>query len=85
MHDNGTRYADSGETVTGSRLTRLSALKLGAASLFGAAAAAYLPGRSRAGSKIYPAPCKPGQGFNCAKNNFTACGGPGSGCGCAFL
>ena len=83
MHDNGTRYADSGQVVEGNGLTRRSALKLGAASLFGAVAAGVLPGRSRAAT-IYPAPCKPGQGFNCSKNNFQFCGGPGSGCGCAF-
>lgn len=84
MDENGSRFADSGQVVEGRRLSRGAALKLGAVGVLGAAAAAYLPGRGRAAS-IYPAPCKPGQGLNCAKNNFTACGHPGSGCGCATL
>lgn len=83
MDENGSRFADSGELVESRRLSRGAALKLGAVGVLGAAAAAYLPGRGRAAS-IQPAPCKPGQGFNCSKNNFTACGHPGSGCGCAF-
>ena len=83
MHDNGTLYADSGQAIEGIGLTRRSALKIGAASLVGAFAAAALPGRSRAAT-IYPAPCKPGQGFVCTKENFQGCGGPGSGCGCAL-
>ena len=83
MQDNGTLYADSGQAVEGVGLTRRSALKIGAASLVGAFAAAAIPGRSRAAT-IYPAPCKPGQGFICSKENFQGCGGPGSGCGCAL-
>lgn len=63
-------------------MTRRAALKLGALGVMSAAAAAYLPGRARAGT-IAPAPCRAGQGSVCG-GSFTACGGPGSGCGCAF-
>jgi hypothetical protein len=84
MEENGTRYADSGELVEKRGITRRGALKLGAMSVFGAAVASYLPGRSRAAS-LYPAPCRPGQGFNCNSGALSACGGPGSGCGCATM
>lgn len=81
MNEHEGRFADSGLPIT-RPLTRRAALKVGALGVLGAAAAAYLPGRARAGT-IAPAPCHAGQGFVCGRT-FTRCGGPNSGCGCAF-
>ncbi len=66
-------------------ITRSKALKVGAASVLGATlgSLSFLPGRARA-ANLYPAPCKPGQGYKCGGVG-THCGAPGSTCGCATL
>lgn len=82
MLDSGTTYADDvDEAGGGGGVTRESALKLGALGLV-AGLTGFFPGRARAAT-IYPAPCKPGQGYRCGGPAMTGCGGPGSGCGCS--
>ncbi len=81
MRDDGTMLVETDEQ---GGITRSKALKVGAASVLGAAlgSLSFMPGRARAGN-LYPVPCKPGQGYRCGGTGFTTCGKPGSNCGCA--
>ncbi len=83
MREGGTVLVDTDEQAG---ITRSKALKVGAASLLGAAVGSlsFMPGRARAGT-IKPVACRPGQGYRCGTAGMTTCGAPNSNCGCSTI